>query len=90
MLQIVQLLSENLSARCMKQMQIKLQLSNALKEHIVEKYADYKMGARPLKRAIQNQVEDLLAEKILEGTIKPGDKVMAGYRKGEISFDVKN
>ena len=90
MLQIVQLLSENLAARCMKQMQIKLQFSSALKEHLVEKYADYKMGARPLKRAIQNQVEDLLAEKILEGKIHAGDKVLVGFRKGEISFDVKN
>lgn len=90
MLQIVQILTDHLSRRCKKQLQISLQVSSALKEHIVEKYADSKMGARPLKRAIQNQIEDRLAQKILEGTIKPGDKVLAGYRKGEISFDVKS
>ena len=43
-------------------MKIKLTFSSALKEHIVEKYADYKMGARPLKRALSQVVEDQLSE----------------------------
>ena len=70
-------------------MQIKLTLSPQCKDYIVEKYADYKMGARPLKRAIQNTIEDKLAEEILSGNIKPGDKVVAGVKNKEITFTVK-
>ena len=90
MMEIVQLLCNHLSRRCEKEMELKLHFSNALKEHIVDKYADYKMGARPLKRAIQNVIEDPLAEKILSGEIHAGDQVTIGFRKGQISFDVKN
>lgn len=90
MLKIVQLLCDQLAKRCMKQMQLTLHFSNALKQHIVEKYADYKMGARPLKRAVQTAIEDPLAEKLLLGEIRAGDAVSIGFRKGEISFDVKN
>ena len=72
-----------------KQLKIKLQVSTALKEHIVSKYADYKMGARPLKRALQSVVEDALAEEILSGRVKSGDTVTAGFRKDKVVFDVK-
>ena len=70
-------------------MEIKLSVSKALKEHIISKYADEKMGARPLKRAVQSVIEDKLAEEILKGVIKPGDTVSAGYRKEQVVFDVK-
>ena len=87
--QIINLLCEGLAKRCKEQMQINLTVSGALKEHIVEKYADYKMGARPLKRALQSVVEDQLAEEILKGDIKVGNKVSAGFRKGKVVFEVK-
>ena len=67
-------------------MQIKLSVSSALKEHILAKYSDDKMGARPLKRALQNVVEDKLAEEILSGRVKAGDTVTAGFRKGQVVF----
>ena len=86
---ITTLLFHELSARCEKQLSIHLSASRALKEHLVEKYADYKMGARPLKRAVQQVVEDSLAEELLLGRIKAGDTVSAGYRKGKVVFDVK-
>ncbi|MBQ9929051.1 MAG: ATP-dependent Clp protease ATP-binding subunit [Lachnospiraceae bacterium] len=89
MQEIMTLLCRNLAKRCQKQMQIKLSVSPALKEHIIEKHADYKMGARPLKRAIQTVIEDALAEEILAGRIKSGDTVSAGYRKDKVVFDVK-
>lgn len=89
MQQIMNLLCKELSVRAKKQMQLKLTFSPALKEHIVTKYADYKMGARPLKRALQTVVEDRLAEVILEGKVKMGDRVTIGFRKGEVAFDVK-
>ena len=70
-------------------MDIDLTLTAALKEFIVEKYADYKMGARPLKRAIQTVIEDALAEEILAGRIKSGDKVSVGIKDKKVAFHVK-
>jgi len=86
---IVNLLASGLYQRCEEQMDIKLNLTGALKEHLVEKYADVKMGARPLKRAIQSTVEDMLAEEILSKKIQPGDTVTAGFKNGKICFTVK-
>ena len=88
MREIVTLLSHNLSKRCAAQMDMKLKLSPALKEHLVEKYADKKMGARPLKRAMQSVVEDALAEEILQGRVKQGDTVTAGYKGEKVCFTV--
>ncbi|MBP5280915.1 MAG: ATP-dependent Clp protease ATP-binding subunit, partial [Lachnospiraceae bacterium] len=89
MKEIIQLLSKNLMKRCESQMDIHLSLTPALKEHLVKKYSDHKMGARPLKRAIQSVVEDSLAEEILAGRVKPGDTVSAGFKGDKITFQVK-
>lgn len=88
MKQIINLLSGSLIKRCREQMDIRLILTAALKDHIVEKYSDLKMGARPLKRAIQTQIEDALAEEILSGSIGSGDSVSAGFREGKVTFSV--
>ncbi|MFQ7124465.1 MAG: ATP-dependent Clp protease ATP-binding subunit [Eisenbergiella sp.] len=88
MKQIINLLSGSLIKRCREQMDIRLILTAALKDHIVEKYSDLKMGARPLKRAIQTQIEDALAEEILSGRIGSGDSVSAGFREGQVTFSV--
>ena len=64
-------------------------MTGALKEHLVEKYSDVKMGARPLKRAIQSVIEDALAEEILLKRVQPGDAVTAGFKNGKVSFTVK-
>ena len=89
MKQIITLLADNLVRRCREQMGIHLTLTPALKEEIVEKHSDLKMGARPLKRAIQTMVEDALAEEILSGRVKAGDSVSAGWREGHVVFRVK-
>ena len=86
---IVNLLASNLYKRCESQMGIKLSMTAALKEHLVTKYADSKMGARPLKRAIQSVVEDALAEEILKKKVQPGDTVVAGYKNGKVCFTTK-
>ena len=86
---IVSLLSSQLIKRCDTQMDIHLTLTAGLKEHLVEKYSDVKMGARPLKRAIQSVVEDSLAEEILKGNVKSGDHVTAGFRNGKIVYTIK-
>ncbi len=90
MKEIVNLLAANLYKRCEDQLGIHLTITAALKEHLVEKYADNKMGARPLKRAIQSVVEDALAEEILQKKVVPGDKVSAGFKDGKVVFTVKN
>ena len=90
MKEIVNLLASNLYKRCEDQVGIHLTIPAALKEHLVKKYADNKMGARPLKRAIQSVVEDALAEEILLKKVVPGDKVSAGFKNGKVVFTVKN
>ena len=90
MKEIVNLLASNLYKRCEDQLGIHLTITAALKEHLVKKYADNKMGARPLKRAIQSVVEDALAEEILLKKVVPGDKVSAGFKNGKVVFTVKN
>ena len=90
MKEIVNLLASNLYKRCEDQLGIHLTITAALKEHLVKKYADNKMGARPLKRAIQSVVEDALAEEILQKKVVPGDKVSAGFKDEKVVFTVKN
>lgn len=89
MKQIVNLLSANLYRRCESQMGIQLSITPSLKEHLVAGYSDNKMGARPLKRAIQSVVEDALAEEILRKKVVPGDKVSAGFKNDKVTFTVK-
>lgn len=87
MQRICSLLCEDLIRRANKQLGITLKVTPALKKHIVKEYADPKMGARPLKRAIQKVIEDALSEKLLLEEIRPGQTVTAGYRGGAVVFD---
>ncbi|MBP5222892.1 MAG: ATP-dependent Clp protease ATP-binding subunit [Lachnospiraceae bacterium] len=89
MKEIVNLLARNLTKRCESQMDIHISLTPALKEHLVKKYSDQKMGARPLKRAIQSVVEDALAEEILAKRVQPGDVVSVGFKGDKVTFHVK-
>ena len=54
----------------------KIEISNSAKDFIVEKGFDRKYGARPLNRAIQKYIEDLLAENVVTNKIKEGDKIL--------------
>ena len=87
MQRICTLLCEDLVRRADKQLGIRLKVTPALKKHIVKEYADPKMGARPLKRAIQKVIEDALSEKLLAEEILPGQTVTAGFRGGAVVFD---
>ena len=88
MKKIVTLLSKNLVKRCKEQMEIELTITAAVKDWLIEKHMDAKMGARPLKRAIQSEIEDALAEEILRGDVKRGSKVSAGLKNKKIVFTV--
>lgn len=89
MKQIVGLLTKELIRRCKKQLEIELVVTPAVKQYIVEHYADAKMGARPLKRGVLSAIEDPLAEEILSARIKAGDKVTVGLKEKKIQFKVK-
>ena len=89
MKEIVTMLSKNLTSRCRKQMDIDLTITPALKEYIVEKYTDAKMGARPMKRAIQTEIEDTLAEEILMGNVKSGNKVSATLKDKKVIYKIR-
>lgn len=90
MKKIVTLLSHNLVKRCKEQMEIDLTITTSVKEWLIEKHMDVKMGARPMKRAIQTEIEDVLAEEILLGNVKRGDKVSAGLKNKKIIFAVRD
>ncbi|MBR0172910.1 MAG: ATP-dependent Clp protease ATP-binding subunit, partial [Lachnospiraceae bacterium] len=90
MMQIVTLLASNFAKRCKAQLNIDLSMSLPVKKHLVDKYADEKMGARPLKRAMQSVVEDAMAEALLKGGIARDDKVEVVLKDNEIAFVRKN
>ena len=61
-------------AKRLKEQTIELEIDDSVKDLIAKKGVDTNYGARPLKRAIQNILEDKIAEEILEGNIKPNKK----------------
>ena len=79
----------SVNKRIMEQMKLSVELDEEAKKYIVEKGYDVKYGARPLRRAIQNEIEDVLAEKILEGSIKEGNRVMVTVKDGKLHFSLK-
>ena len=89
MKKITGLMCKEITKRAKEQLNIMLTIRDSVKKHIVETGTNQKYGARPLRRAIQNQLEDALADAILSGEIKSGDHVEAGLHKKEIKFFVK-
>ena len=89
MKQIVGLLAKELTQRCQKQLNIELLVRDGAKNYIVEKAYEPKYGARPLRRKLQNEVEDKLAQLLLDGTVKNGMQVIVTTRKNEIAFETK-
>lgn len=86
MKKIVSLLCNQFTKRLESQMNIHLKLRESAKALIVEKGTDAKYGARPLRRALQTELEDKLADAILNGEIQEGDHVAVGASKKGIHF----
>jgi len=82
---IVSLMLENLASR-LKQNGISIEVSDNAKTFIAKKGFDPVYGARPLRRAIQNMIEDKIAEEILDGSIKPGQTVLVDVKDDNIVF----
>ena len=80
MKQIVEIMLKQVQQR-MKSQNIKIEIDDKVKELVIEKGIDANYGARPLKRTIQNMVEDKIAEAILDGKVKPN-------KKAKITVDV--
>ncbi len=83
---IVSLLLKNLENRCQEQMDIRLKITDSVKDYLAEAGFDSKYGARPLRRAIQTKLEDTLANEILEGKIKRGDTVKVQLHQKKLKF----
>ena len=86
---IVDIMIAKVNKRIMEQMKISIELNDEAKKYIVDKGYDEKYGARPLRRTIQNDIEDALAEKILEGTVKQGNRVLVSVKDGKLHFSLK-
>ena len=67
-------------------MDINLTFSEQACDKLAEEGFDDVYGARPLRRTIQSKIEDVVSEKILDGSIKKGDSVECTYENGEFTF----
>jgi ATP-dependent Clp protease ATP-binding subunit ClpC len=84
MKQIVTIMANQLIKRCSDQLDIELTVREGAKALIVEKAFDRKFGARPLRRKLQDEVEDKLSEMIIAGEIGSGDHVIVTTKNKEI------
>ncbi len=85
-LQIVDILFSRLAKRLAEEKNIKLELSERAKEFVARKGFNPLMGARPLKRVIQKEIENRLSEAILSGEINEGDTVVVDVEGDEVKF----
>jgi ATP-dependent Clp protease ATP-binding subunit ClpC len=89
-IQIVSIMFNQIAKRISSNTGIHITMDAEGKAYIAEQGFEEKYGARPLRRALQSQVEDKIAEKILEGVIKEGDNVTISLMNQELVFEVKN
>lgn len=86
---IVTIMLKDIMKRTVEQMNISLIIEEDAKEYLIKKGYDEKYGARPLRRTIQNSLEDKLAEEILSGAVKNGDEVVVTAGAEELKFSVR-
>ncbi len=86
--EIAEKMLENLKLRA-KSLEIDIKFDDSVKTELAEKGFDAVYGARPLRREIQNKIEDALSEKILDGSIKKGDCLICKFSNGEFVFKTK-
>ncbi|MFQ9630222.1 MAG: ATP-dependent Clp protease ATP-binding subunit [Enterococcus avium] len=87
--EIVKIMSRAVLDR-MKEHEIKVKITSAAYDVIGKVGFDPEYGARPIRRALQKEIEDRLAEALLSGQIQLGDTVTIGASKGKITLTVKN
>ena len=84
--QIVDLFTKRLGERLLDR-DMTIELSLAAKDRLIEVGFDPALGARPLRRAMQHEIEDQLSEKILHGELNPGDYVKVDAENGQFLFE---
>lgn len=87
--QIVKLMAKGVVKRIAEQ-NVRLRITPAAIEVVARAGFDPEYGARPIRRALQNEVEDRLSEALLQGRIQIGDTVTIGARKGKITLNVSD
>ena len=87
LLRIVDLEANKVLTR-IKAKDVHIELQQSAKEFLIEKGYDPQYGARPMRRAVERFLEDPLAEELLRGNLKPGDKVEVVAVDGKLSFQV--
>ncbi len=87
---IMDIMVAEISQRAMEQLGIEIKLDASAKEHILNDDYDMKYGARPLRRALQSKLEDVMSEKILSGQVKWGDKVLCVCKEEKLDFLVND
>ena len=86
---IAKLFMDELRARLLSEHQITLKITSGAMDLLADKGYDENYGARPLRRIIQNEIEDVLADKILEGTLTNGQTMTIGKKDKKLTFSVK-
>ena len=89
MKEIITIMMGSIIKRAKEQTGLDLMVTEDGKEFLIEKGCDEKYGARPLRRIIQSQMEDKLAEKILDGEVREGDLVEISKGEDGLKFEVK-
>lgn len=85
LIDIVNLMLESIKER-VEQQEIHLEFDEGSKRALIKEGTDLAYGARPLRRVITKKVEDKLAEELLKGTIKKGDKIKVTSDEGNLVF----
>ena len=88
-IQIAGMLLKDLTKRCESQLRIRISFKDSVKKWLADTGYDAKYGARPLKRAIQNRLEDQLADEILGGRIREGSQVDVKVTNGKVRILVR-
>jgi ATP-dependent Clp protease ATP-binding subunit ClpC len=68
---------------------ITIEMKKSAKELLLEKGYDSAMGARPMRRCIQNLIEDPISEKLISGEVRPGQKIEVSVKENKMHFDIK-
>ena len=87
--EIVKLMSQEIVNRVAQQ-GIKIKITPAAIDVVAKAGFDPEYGARPIRRALQTEIEDRLSEELLTGAIKVDDQVTIGASKGAITINIKN
>ena len=90
MARILKLMLSVTEQRIRDSLGITLHVTPTAREYLMAKGYDEKYGARPMRRALQTELEDPLAEEILSGRVKPGDRVTVSSVKNKLKFSVKD